>query len=554
LIGLEKPFLHLLVSAVVETLGDYYPELVEKEAFIKTVIKGEEERFNLTLDKGLQKFNEIRNLTKGDTISGKDVFLLYDTYGFPPDLTAILAEESSLKIDEEGFEVEMEKQRSLAREHSNFKMDEVDEDWVYLAELKETQFVGYEADRAEVKILAYTHSDEGKIKLILDKTPFYAESGGQVADKGKLFNKESEIKVTDVKKENDRTVHYVEIQKGELNQDSYTAIIESEYRKDLERNHTATHLLHSVLRELLGEHVQQKGSLVAAGYLRFDFTHFQALTEREKDILETLINKKIRGCSSVEVGLSTIEEAKKDGAIALFGEKYDDTVRTIKIGGYSYELCGGTHLSNTGEIGSFKIISESAIASGVRRIEAITGPYVEEFNKKNEKELSFIAKQLGVPENQITDKIARMIEENRMLNKQIEGYEQQSANKELDDILGRIIDINGVQLAIGKINAKDNNALRAYGDNLRDRLQNGIGVLGSVIDGKASLLVVVSKNLTKHIKAGELISKLAVIVNGRGGGRPDMAMAGGKDYSKIKDAFEEAKVLVQQTLENYKVE
>lgn len=575
-IGMKKPFLHLLTDKVVLTLGDSYPELREKDVYIKSVIKMEEERFNLTLDKGLEKFSEIIKDLEGETIPGRDVFVLYDTYGFPPDLTELLARENNLRLDYDDFLKEMEKQRKTAREGSSFKMSHYDEDWTVLSSETKSEFVGYQSVETECRIIKYaeisnnqktegvgskqqreenegskkTSGENQLVKIILNRTPFYPESGGQVADQGRIHNKETEIRVFDVKRENDLIVHYGELIKGGITGDKYQAEIDPAYRMNIERNHTATHLLHSALREVFGQHIQQKGSLVAADHLRFDFTHFKALDEREIEMVEKLVNSKIRECLPLQVEYKKFTEAKKGGAIALFGEKYEETVRSVKIGEYSYELCGGTHLGCTGEIGLFKIISETASASGIRRITAITGSFAEEYVRRIEKDVSYIAGILNVPLTQLTDRVIKMSEENKALLKEVAKFKQKTAGGDLDSVLKNGVHITEEKIRVvsGKVAAPNSAVMRNLGDILKTKLGSGIGVLGAVIEEKASIVVVVTSDLTKRIKAGDIAAEIAPIVGGKGGGRPDMAMAGGKDAEKLSIALAEVEKIILRLL------
>lgn len=571
LLGLSKPFLYMLVDSVAAVLGDVYPEIKEKRAYLQTIIRAEEDRFNLTLDKGLVKFNEILAGTKGNTIKGKDVFLLYDTFGFPPDLTAILAEESGKEIDEKGFHVEMEKQREMARDASSFRMEkEDDSEWVTLLENVETEFVGYQNHQTECRIVKYLPlSGEKKgftqpshhFKFVLDKTVFYAESGGQIADKGYLMNENVRIEIYDVKNENGLIVHYGRFIAGDKETGKeaeqslvggkdaiYTAIIDSEYRLAVERNHTATHLLHAALREVLGEHVQQKGSLVAANHLRFDFSHFHAVTKREWNIIEDLVNRRVKEAIPLSVGFTDFETAKEEGAIALFGEKYEDEVRVVAIGDCSLELCGGTHLRNTGETGLFKITSESAVAAGIRRIEAVTGSFAEEYVRKIEEEIYDIAEKLNVPVKQVTDKVAKLLEENSKMNKELQSLKLKSAGDVLDEFLANKIYVDGIAVVKGIVKVSDNNALRNVGDSLRQKMKSGVGVLAGIIGDKVALLVIVSDDLKGKLKAGKIAGQIAAIVGGKGGGRDDMAMAGGKNPSKLPEAMEQVERIVQSQL------
>jgi alanyl-tRNA synthetase len=536
LLNMKEPFLYKLVDVVVNLMGDHFTELKEKQAHIKLIIKAEEERFNVTLENGLKKFNEIIIKTR-KIISGLDAFQLYDTYGFPLDLTRIMAEEKGLKVDEKGFKKEMEKQKKRAREAAKFdmKLDEID--WIEFKPTTKTEFVGYRFNIASCKIQKYFIDDENNVKLIVDKTPFYAESGGQVADIGRIYNNECEIKISDVKKENDVFIHIGKLVSGEINEKEYTVAIDEGNRKNIARNHTATHLLHKALKEVLGEHIHQKGSFVHPDHLRFDFTHFQQVSKHELDIVEKAVNAKIRECIPLTAEIQDIDAAKKAGAVALFGEKYDEKVRVISIGNYSKELCGGTHLNFTGEIGLFKITSESSIAAGIRRIEAITGEKAEQYVKVLEDEIDEIGRHLHAPSASVLEKIQKMISENKQLHIQLKSVRIKSAGSVIDKLIQKAIIVNNVKVIVARVNVPSPAMMRQIGDQLRDKLKSGIGVLVSEIDRKVSILVIVTKDLTETYHAGKIVGKVAEIVGGSGGGRPDMAMAGGKNVSKIDEAI-----------------
>ena len=550
LLNMKKPFLYKLVDFVVDLMGDHFSELRGKQAHIKLIIKAEEERFNLTLDNGLKKFNEIikdkRKKEKGkrEDISGSDAFQLYDTYGFPLDLTRIMAEEKGLKVDEKGFEKEMEKQKKRAREAAKFDMKLEEIDWIELQPTTKTEFVGYRSNTASCIVQKYFIDDENNVKLVVDKTPFYAESGGQVADIGRIFNNECKIKISDVKKENDVFIHIGKLVSGEINEKEYTAVIDQENRKNIARNHTATHLLHKALKEVLGEHVQQKGSFLHPDHLRFDFTHFQQVSKHELDIVEKAVNAKIRECIPLTAKIQNIDTAKKAGAVALFGEKYAEKVRVISIGNYSKELCGGTHLDYTGEIGLFKITSESSIAAGIRRIEAITGEKAEQYVKILEDEIDEIGRHLHAPSVSVLEKIRKMISENKQLHIQLKAIRVKSAGSTLDQLIEKAIRVDDIKVVVAKVNIQNPGMMRQIGDQLRDKLKSGIGVLFSKLEGKVSILVIVTKDLTDRYHAGKIISKVAEIVGGSGGGRQNMAMAGGKDSSKIDEAIKKVPEII----------
>jgi len=544
LLGLKKPFLYELVETVIKVMGDHFVELKEKRTHIKMIIKAEEERFNETLDKGLVKFKEITSESKEKLIPGKDAFMLYDTYGFPLDLTKIIAEEKGLTVDEEGFKTEMEKQKQRAREAGKFELKLDETDWTELKPATDTEFLGYEETTSSCFIQKYHIDSDNNIKIVLDRTPLYAESGGQVGDTGRLFNDNCEILISDVKKDNDYFIHLGKLMKGAINDQEFTAKIDLEKRKSITRNHTATHLLHKALKDVLGDHVQQKGSLVHPDHLRFDFTHFQQVSRHELDVIERAVNAKIRECIALETEIKTIDEARQDGAMALFGEKYGEEVRVISVGDYSKELCGGTHLRFTGEIGLFKITSESSIAAGIRRIEAITGEKAEQYIKLMEDEIDEIGRQLHAPTGGVMDKIQKMMTENKNLHIQMKAIRVKSAGSTLDEMISKAMDVNRVKLVIAKVNIPNPGMLRQIGDQLKDKLKSGIGVLFADVGGKVSILTIVTKDLTNQYHAGKIIGKVAELVGGKGGGRPDMAMAGGKDVEKIKDAMKQVKEII----------
>lgn len=478
----------------------------------------------------------IQNNKNFNLLSGKNVFKLYDTYGFPLDLTKIMAEEKGLTVDEEGFKIEMEKQKKRARDAAKFDLKTDKIDWVELADLKPTEFVGYTENSSTCKILKYNLEDN-KVKIVLDKTPFYAESGGQTADNGRIFNDECEIIITDVQKEADHFIHFGKLQKGKINKKEFTAEIDVERRMNIAGNHTVTHILHKALKSVLGEHIQQKGSYLHPDHLRFDFTNFKQVNKHELDIIERAVNEKIRECLPVKTEIKNIEDAKNEGAVALFGEKYGEKVRVVSIGDYSKELCGGTHLKYTGEIGFFKITSESSIAAGIRRIEAITGEKAEKYVKILEDEIDEIGRQLNAPSSSVIEKINKMIAENKNLHIQLKTIRVKSAGNTLDQLIQKAIEINGTKVVIAKINIQNQGMMRQIGDQLRDKMKSGIGVLFAEVDGKVSILTVVTKDITNLYHAGKIIGKVAELVDGKGGGRPDMAMAGGKDASKIQEAM-----------------
>ena len=548
IINIHKPFLAELVDTVCEILGDQYPEIIEKKMHIKMAVNAEEERFNQTLDMGINKFNDmVKNLGTSTVISGRNAFMLYDTYGFPLDLTELMAEEKGLEVDKKGFENEMETQKSRARDDAKF--DRQSDSFSKLdipAECK-SEFVGYEHDAANCVIEHHYIDEDNNAVLVLNKTPFYAESGGEVADTGKIYNDEFEIEVEDVQKQNDVIFHFGKLVTGAIQNKNVKALVDLERRKNIARNHTASHLLHAALRQVLGTHLHQKGSHVAPERLRFDFTHFQQVTQDELDKVELLVNEKIILNIAVNPSIENLDDARKKGAMALFGEKYEKKVRVIEIGDYSMELCGGLHCQRTGDIGFFKIISESSIAAGVRRIEAVTGLYAIEFVKQHEHILHMLQHQLNTKFSEIPEKIDKLHDDNKELRKQLEELERAS----LKDIIAKLISskqtIDGTSVVSGLLDVKDIHQLKEAADMLRQKIGSGIGLLGAKFDDKISLVCIVTEDLTKRFHAGKIVNKAAAFIGGKGGGKPDMAMAGGKDIEKAQILFHKIPELIHDS-------
>jgi alanyl-tRNA synthetase len=543
LLNLYEPFLYKLVDSVTSIMGHHYNELIEKEHYIKSVIKAEEERFNQTLDTGLDKFNEIVNKTIDQTISGNNAFMLYDTYGFPLDLTVLLAEEKGFTIDTKGFEKEMEQQKSRAREASNFKHTSTQMNWTELSQKQETEFLGYEYDTIKTHITRYNLDDSNAICFQLEQTPFVAESGGQVADTGKVQNDELLITVTDVRKENDRIIHYGKLEHGIPDASPVSATIDIEKRKSTARNHTATHLLHKALKTVLGEHVQQKGSLVSPDYLRFDFAHFAALDRQQILTVERIVNAQIRADKCVSISMKNIDEARKEGAVALFGEKYGETVRVVIVEGFSKELCGGTHVSATGEIGFFKITTESSSAAGIRRIEAITGEATEAMVEDMQNRLALVSEKLNTSEKRLLEQVDSILKHQLEQEKELEVLKSGVAKDQVK-VLAELSDKRSdYSVIITRVSVSTNEELRMLGDEIKDTLPRTVAVLFTVFDGKVSINVTVSKDLTDRFHAGKLATQIAPWVGGKGGGKADSAMAGGKDVEKLEQAMSETRNL-----------
>lgn len=545
LLELKEPFLYKLVDVVIDIMGDHYVELQEKKKHIKLMIKAEEERFNLTLDRGLAMFEEMADQTD-KTIPGKAAFKLYDTYGFPLDLTKVMAEERGLDVDEAGFKKAMGKQKQRARDAANFKTEIKHRDWIKFLPDASTVFKGYKNFETKAKIQKYSIDDNNNVMIVLNRTPFYAESGGQIADSGKIYNDESVILVEDVQKENEQYIHYGKLVKGEIVDSDYTAAVDKEIRLSTARNHTATHLLHKALKEVLGEHVQQKGSLVDSQHLRFDFTHFQKTDQDELRLIENIVNHHIRKCTPVTKEVKDFKTAKKEGATALFGEKYGDKVRVVTIGDFSKELCGGTHLEFTGQIGLFLITAESSIAAGIRRIEAYTGKAAFNYVKNLEIKQTKIANRLKTGQEEMLEKLDKLLADAKNLSKENRKLKQKIIINKLESLIDSARIIDDVKVVSGRLDISEANEMRELGDILKNKLKAGIGVLIADIGDKVSILTVVTKNLTKKYKAGQIVNEVARIVDGRGGGRPDMAMAGGKNTAKIDAALAQVPNIIKK--------
>lgn len=524
LLGFAEPFLHSLVDVVVQIMGHHFEELKGKESYIKMVIKAEEERFNKTLDTGLQKFDDICLRLDGNLISGKDAFMLYDTYGFPLDLTMMLAEEKGLRIDHGGFDVEMEAQRDRARKASRFGSAAHHDNWIELRPPLPTHFTGYEKHQDSAYIQRYSVSEDKVYALQLSQTPFYAESGGQVADTGRIYNDDFELRVLDVKKDDDAFIHYGTLQRGLISSELVYAEIDVSRRGDIVRNHTATHILHKALRSILGDHVQQKGSLVHPDYMRFDFTHFQALSHSQWEMVESMVNKAIRDNMPVSTTIMNIADAKAEGATALFGEKYSDEVRVITIDQFSKELCGGTHASATGDLGIFKIISEGSTAAGIRRIEAYTGRAALDYVNSLQQSLQHIAGQLSCPINMVEQKLEAQKQHIQNLEAELKRLQAERSLSLIDSMLEVATDYPDFKLVIQEV--PENTDLKAFGDALRSKLSDQIAVLLCPKSDKLSIQVVVGGAVSSRFHAGKIVSAIAASMGGKGGGRPDSAMAG----------------------------
>lgn len=551
-ININRPFMFELVPVVGEIMVDFYPEVKGNVDFIEKVIKNEEERFHETLHEGLAILSSMIKKEKekgGSILSGADIFRLYDTYGFPVELTEEYAEEEGLGVDHDGFEKEMEQQRERAR-RARQDVDSMQVQSGVLGEIKvESKFVGYEELETNSTVVVLlkdgqvvdevTAGDE--IQFILDRTPFYAESGGQIADKGILVENDVRVEVKDVQKApNGQHLHRAIVQQGKLSTGAQvTAKIEEQNRSQIIKNHTATHLLHQALKDVLGTHVNQAGSLVEAERLRFDFSHFGQITPDELEKIESIVNEQIWRSLEVDITLKGIEEAKAMGAMALFGEKYGDVVRVVKVGNYSLELCGGCHVPNSSVIGLFKIVSESGIGAGTRRIEAVTGEAAYKLMNDQIGMLKDAAGKLKTNPKDIVSRIETVLAEMKDLQRENESLAAKLGNIEAGSLINKAKEVNGVTVLAAKVQASDMNNLRNMADELKQQLGSVVIVLGSAHEGKVNLIAGVTKDLIeKGYHAGKLIKEVATRCGGGGGGRPDMAQAGGKDPNKLDQALE----------------
>ena len=553
-LGARGTFFHKIVAALAAEMGEAYPELKQQQAHIERVLKNEEEQFAKTLEQGLKILEQDLAELTGKVIPGEVVFKLYDTYGFPVDLTADIARERELSVDEAGFEREMQAQRERARSASAFDLD-----YNSLVKVEgETRFTGYQGTSGTGTVLALlkegmnvdslSAGEEGVV--VLDQTPFYAESGGQAGDCGYLSLDGVRFDVRDTRKAGGAFLHHGILDAGSLKVgDAVQAVVDASVRQATALNHSATHLLHAALRQILGEHVSQKGSLVDSQRLRFDFSHFEAIKPEEIRALEALVNAEIRKNSVVDVEETDIETAKTKGAMALFGEKYGDQVRVLTMGGgFSVELCGGTHVSRTGDIGLFKIVSEGGVAAGVRRIEAVTGELALAYLNGAEEQLKEAAQLVKGSRENVLDKLSALLERNRQLEKELEQLKAKAASAAGDDLAGSAVEIKGAKVLSARLDGLDGKALLALVDQLKNKLGSAVVLLGGVQDDKVVLVAGVTQDLTGKLKAGDLMKQAAAAVGGKGGGRPDMAQGGGTDAAQLDAALALVRGFAEQGL------
>ena len=554
-LGQKQPFFHKLVKALAEVMGDAYPELVKNQSHIERILLQEEEQFEKTLDKGMVVLEDALTKIKGSEIPGEIVFTLYDTYGFPLDLTNDIARERGLTVDVPGYDKAMDAQRARARAAGAFKVD-------YTAaglDVPPTEFLGYSSLAEQGKILALlkggavvdhlSEGDDGAI--VLDRTPFYGESGGQIGDSGYIESGSCRIEVRDCQKQVDSHLHLVHVLQGSVKVgDKVTAKVDASVRQATALNHSATHLLHAALRKILGEHVTQKGSLVDSERLRFDFSHFEAVKPEQLKAIEALVNDQVRANSAVTTDHCDMEEAKAKGAMALFGEKYGDRVRVLTMGeGFSVELCGGTHVSRTGDIGLMRIISESGVAAGVRRIEAVTGANALALFDNLDQLVDSATRTLKTNRDNLIEKIEQLASQNRKLEKDLAQLKTQHATSGGGDVLSQAVDIQGIKVLSLNLDGADSKSLRDSVDQFKNKLGKAVVLLAAVEDtNKVALVAGVTQNITDQIKAGDLMRHVAEQIGGKGGGRPDMAQGGGTDVAALQNALASVAPWVEQCL------
>lgn len=558
-LGLNEPFLYKLTGKVVDHMRGPYPELEKSRDFVAQVTQTEEERFIQTLNQGIVLWKEVlqRVKSRGEAvIPGQEAFRLYDTYGFPLDIAKDMAREANLTVDEEGYQAAMQEQKERARRA--WVVKEV-EPYILevIKDLPQTSFTGYDQLEDEVRILAIVskgrkvrEAGEGEwVELILDKTPLYPEGGGQVGDQGLLEHPNALVEITDtIKPYPGYAFHQGRVLQGRIKEgETYRAVVNAKTRWGAARNHTGTHILHAVLREVVGEHVKQSGSLVAPDRLRFDFTHFKALTPAELKNIEAEVNGRVRADYAVEAQEMAFQEAVRAGALAFFDDKYGDRVRVVKIGEFSKELCGGTHCHSSGEVGLFKLVQESSIASGIRRIEALTGEWAYTFVKKQEEDIQELAALLKVQPTEVVLKIRKMLETFRQQERELERFKGKQAAALGTDLAEQARLIGGIRVLSKRVDGFESKDLRSLADSVRDALKSGVLVLGSEKDGRVSLVAMVTRDLTERFHAGDLLKQIAGLIGGSGGGRPEMAQAGGRDASRLNEALDKVYDIVKKS-------
>ena len=556
-LNMHEPFIYKLVPTLAEVMGDAFPEINKQQRHVQNVIQAEEANFGSTLDRGLEIFQKMISSSETKSskiISGEDAFKLYDTYGFPVDLTRLMSNEHGLEVDEKGFEKLMKEQQERARDAGTFKT--IPDKWSEISEGHDSKFVGYDTFITESKLRRFSQNESGQWQFILDTTPFYAESGGQVGDHGILQQNDNTWNVVDVQKMGDSIIHICEAENKNLknivpDNSTITASVDEKSRLSTTNNHTAAHLMHEALRQVLGEHVTQAGSLVSPEILRFDFTHFEKVSDTKLEEIENIVNLVIRQNINTDIYETPFDEAISSGIIALFGEKYGDVVRVVKISDYSEELCGGCHVKATGQIGQFRILSEEGIAAGIRRVVAVTGKQAELMAQEQGRVARALRQLLNVPEAQIPEMAEKLAEEKRQLVKEVQSLRSKAALAGISELVAQAEEVEGVSVLAKEIEADSADTLRNIGHSVREQISSGIAWLAATMDEKSTLLCVVSDDLIQRgIKAGDMVNKVAKLADGRGGGKPNMAQAGIKAPEKLRSALAAAPEIVREILAN----
>ena len=556
-LNMHEPFIYKLVPTLAEVMGDAFPEINKQQKHVQNVIQAEEANFGSTLDRGLEIFQKMISSSETKSskiISGEDAFKLYDTYGFPVDLTRLMSNEHGFEVDEKGFEKLMKEQQERAREAGKFKT--IPDKWSEISEGPDSKFVGYDTFITESKLRRFSQNESGQWQFILDTTPFYAESGGQVGDHGILQQNDNTWNVVDVQKMGDSIIHICEAENKNLknivpDNSTITASVDEKTRLSTTNNHTAAHLMHEALRQVLGEHVTQAGSLVNPEILRFDFTHFEKVSDTQLEEIENIVNLVIRQNINTDIYETPFDEAISSGIIALFGEKYGDVVRVVKISDFSEELCGGCHVKATGQIGQFRIVSEEGIAAGIRRVVAVTGKQAELMAQEQGRVARALRQLLNVPEAQIPEMAEKLAEEKRQLEKEVQSLRSKAALAGISELVAQAEEVEGVSVLAREIEADSADTLRNIGHSVREQISSGIAWLAATMDEKSTLLCVVSDDLIQRgIKAGDMVNEVAKLADGRGGGKPNMAQAGIKAPEKLPSALAAATEIVREKLAN----
>ncbi|MFL3052027.1 MAG: alanine--tRNA ligase [Candidatus Neomarinimicrobiota bacterium] len=538
-IDISEPFLYNLVDPLCGVMGETFPEIIEKKSHIEKIVKAEESSFNETLDRGISHFKKVVVDMSGKTIPGPEAFKLYDTFGFPLDLTQLMAREKGLSVDLKGFEKEMNQQRKRAKSAEKFTVVPSKINWTIVKKCDNSEFTGYNSSSLSADIVKY-YSKDKEHYVVLDKTPFYPESGGQVGDRGFIKGEGIDLTVQDVQYDGELIVHSCS---GKINGKNFSVEcqIDNNQRELTRKNHTATHLMHKALKIVLGDHAQQAGSLVHPSYLRFDITHFEKITNDEIREIEKIVNKEIILNKKLDVATQSFDQAKKDGAVAMFGEKYGDEVRVITIADFSKELCGGTHVNRTGDIGLFKITEESSLASGVRRLVAVTGPKAVEYVQGNFAILENVKLQLKCNIDTVSDRVDKLLNDKKILEKQIKQHKKSNSPTSYESIIKEAIQCDDSKLMSAFTDLIDMNELKDYGNSLLNKIKSGVVVLGAIINEKPSMVMAVSNDLViKGIKADELAKEIGAFMGGGGGGKPNLATAGGKDKKSLELAMKKS--------------